>query len=275
MYDIVSPALLRFLGATMEEDVKLGNIDLLLDFPSNLLACKRGVTAFGGVILAPFEVMDSNTFRIDHIYLGSNTNLGNGCILMPGVKIAPYSMIGTSTLIVEDSPVSETGTVLIGIPGHQMPFAMPNTTSIKEYLSPNEAPSVCVVMKNWLFYFSSKVALISLYWFFPVPLAIFLQVIFLALWHQFAISELQNRGQFAYSMVINWKSKFLTSIRRDFTFSVAPFISRTKYLVLLYRMLGARIGYNVLLSDFGCLSEPEFTTLGSNIRFNSEVLIQV
>ncbi|CAF4093531.1 unnamed protein product, partial [Adineta steineri] len=82
-YDYFYPYVLRWLGAHVEENVKLAEIDTFLSYPTNLLKIETGVTTFGGVSIVPTDLTFSGDHRVDQIVLGSHTNLANGCSILP------------------------------------------------------------------------------------------------------------------------------------------------------------------------------------------------
>ncbi|CAF4423228.1 unnamed protein product, partial [Adineta steineri] len=82
-YDYLYPFILRWLGAQVEDNVRLANIDIFLSYPTNLLKLETGVTSFGYVLLVPTEMTLSGDHRVDSITLGSHTNLANGCSILP------------------------------------------------------------------------------------------------------------------------------------------------------------------------------------------------
>ncbi|CAF4455789.1 unnamed protein product, partial [Adineta steineri] len=84
---------LRWLGAHIEDNVKIGEIHTFLSYPTNLLHFERGVTTFGSVLLVPTELTLSGDHCVDYITLGSYTNLGNGCSILPGSHLASETMI--------------------------------------------------------------------------------------------------------------------------------------------------------------------------------------
>ncbi|CAF3854568.1 unnamed protein product [Rotaria sordida] len=92
-YEELSVAVLRWLGAHVDNDVKIAHIIPILRYPSNLLRIERGVTTFGYVMLAPFEMTNEGDCSLDYISLGSGTNLANGCTLMPGTQLSCNTMI--------------------------------------------------------------------------------------------------------------------------------------------------------------------------------------
>ncbi|CAF3842764.1 unnamed protein product, partial [Adineta steineri] len=123
-YDYLYPFILRWLGAQVEDDVKLAKIDIFLSYPTNLLKLETGVTSFGDVLISPTEITLSGDHRVDWIILGSHTNLGNDCTIMPGSCLASQIIVGTLTRTTRET-TSNNGDVLIGVPARAMPFQMP------------------------------------------------------------------------------------------------------------------------------------------------------
>ncbi|CAF5177533.1 unnamed protein product, partial [Rotaria sp. Silwood1] len=88
-YDVLLSVILRWLGAHVEDDVKFAEFQQILRFPSNLLNIERGATTFGEANLAPMKLTKEGLCSLDEIHLGSHTNLGNRCIIMPAIRLPP------------------------------------------------------------------------------------------------------------------------------------------------------------------------------------------
>ncbi|CAF1262505.1 unnamed protein product [Rotaria sordida] len=100
-FDVLSSVLLRWLGARIEDDVKILNFHQILRFPSNLLNIERGVTTFGGAKLVSFKMTKEGLCYLDEIHLGSHTNLGSGCTIMPATKLPSETIVGSLTLVTQ------------------------------------------------------------------------------------------------------------------------------------------------------------------------------
>ncbi|CAF1575222.1 unnamed protein product [Rotaria sordida] len=100
-FDVLSSVLLRWLGARIEDDVKILNFHQILRFPSNLLNIERGVTTFGGAKLVSFKMTKEGLCYLDEIHLGSHTNLGGGCTIMPATKLPSKTIVGSLTLVTQ------------------------------------------------------------------------------------------------------------------------------------------------------------------------------
>ena len=61
----------------------------------------------------------------------------------------------------------------------------------------------------------------------------------------------------------------------DFLVYVGPYLSGTQFLIFLFRVMGARIGYDVILPHIGCLTDPHLVTIGDHVRLNMGAYIQV
>ena len=156
-YDVLASDILRWLGACVEDDVKFAEFPQILRFPSNLLNIKRGVTTFGGAYLIPFEMTKVGICYFDEIHLGSNTNLGNGCVLMPGTRLPPKTIVGSLTLITQSTVSGSINGVLLGIPAREMPFVMPDNTSVVDDLSSSNSRPIYTLLLICLNFFYTNV----------------------------------------------------------------------------------------------------------------------
>ncbi|CAF3934558.1 unnamed protein product, partial [Rotaria sp. Silwood1] len=129
-YDVLLSLILRWLGAHVEDDVKFAEFQQILRFPSNLLNIERGVTTFGEANLAPLKLTKEGLCCLDEIHLGSHTNLGNWCTIMPATRLPPKVIVGSLTLITRKTASTENNCILLGIPAHQIPFVTSDDTSI-------------------------------------------------------------------------------------------------------------------------------------------------
>ncbi|CAF4835511.1 unnamed protein product, partial [Rotaria sp. Silwood1] len=101
---------------------KIGTDEIIIRFPSNLLKIEYGVTAFGGIMFTSFEMTPKGLCRTNEIHLGSGTNLGNWCVVMPGARLAAKTIVGVYTLVTQETNNCDAGIVLLGIPARKMPF---------------------------------------------------------------------------------------------------------------------------------------------------------
>lgn len=275
LFNLSSPFVLRWLGAYVEDDVKIGELREILYFPSNLLTCKHGVITFSAVMLSPFEITNDGLCCVENIHLGANTNIGNASTILPGAHVAPDSIIGASSLIARETRSTSAGSVLLGIPGREMPFAiLNNSTSTNEQSSSDPSFLSCFSWTCVLFIIS-KYLLFSYYYFLPLYLAPLMQAMFYYMIHRYSNLHQRTSGTFVYSEVITNAQELFDMVMSDFNIFIAPFISRTQYLVILYRALGAQIGQGVLLSDITCLTDPQLVTIQDYVRLNTGASIQV
>jgi acetyltransferase-like isoleucine patch superfamily enzyme len=276
LYDANANALLRWLGADIEDDVKLCQFKPILHFPSNLLKIERGVTTFAKVVLAPFEITLTGHCYVNTIVLGSDSNLANGCILMPRTKLAAKTMVGNLTLVKQDTSVSSIGSVLLGIPARQMPFVMPEVeTQTTGNTSSSIFSSLHIFAIDCMIFLICKCLFITTYWLLPTILGPFVHIGFFCFMHRCLSLSVSSKMTFTYSETINRTRQLLTSAIVEFNIFVSPFLSQTQYLVFLFRALGARIGQDVILPTTDCLTDPPLVTIGDHVRLHREAWLQV
>ncbi|CAF3873590.1 unnamed protein product, partial [Adineta steineri] len=124
-YQILTSIILRWMGARVGHDVKVADITSVLRFPSNLLTIESGVTTFGAVKFAPYFITKEGLLFFDEIHLGTDTNLGNECTIMPGTRLPSNTMVSTLSLVTQDTIQTNTNRVLLGIPAHAVTFVYP------------------------------------------------------------------------------------------------------------------------------------------------------
>jgi acetyltransferase-like isoleucine patch superfamily enzyme len=275
-YETPSLILLRWLGAYVEDDVKIADITQILRFPSNLLKLHHGVTTFGRAILAPFEIMPTVDCHIDEICLSAGANIGNVSTLMPGTRISNYSMVGNLTYITRETTNNVDGTVWMGIPARQMPFVMPSN---QVSLDDNSLSSVTSPFHDFgracLIFSISKCLFIIPYFLLPMTIAPFIHIILVCLTYRYSVSKKGTTTSFDYAALDTCTQRFLDLFLSDFDMFISPFLARTQFLVFFFRALGARIGHDVILADIECLFDPHLATIGDHVRVNTNVSIQV
>jgi non-ribosomal peptide synthetase-like protein len=275
IYDVLSPLILRYLGAHIEDDVKIAEFRQILNFPSNLLNIEYGTTMFGGVKLAPFQMTRESLCYIDKIHVGSETNLGNWCTLMPGTQLSSKILVGSLTLVTRETVHGNVNGIFLGIPAREMPFKMSDNTPVVNDLSFSNTLYAPHLIFSSIILFINKCILITLYLSLPAIIAMFIHVIFICAAHHYLISFRKKRTQFTYSEVITRTGQFLNMLTIDLFTFVGPYLSGTQYLVFLFRALGARIGCDVILPDINCVTDPHLTTIGDHVRLNIGAHIQV
>jgi acetyltransferase-like isoleucine patch superfamily enzyme len=274
-YDILSSCILRWLGAYIADDVKFADFRHILYFPSNLLNIEHGTTTFGGVKLTPFEMTKNGFCYIDKIDLGSKTNLGNWCTLMPGTRLSSKVLIGSLTLVTRETVCGNVNGIFLGIPAREMPFVVHDNTSAINDSSSSNTSSIQSLFFIFFNFFITKCILITLYSLLPLVIAPLIHVIFVCGVHHYVISLEENRTHFAYSEVITRTRESCSTLLMDFFTLIAPYLSGTQYLVFLFRALGAKIGCDVILSDINCVTDHHLTTIGDHVRFNIDAHVQV
>ena len=172
-YDVLASIILRWLGARIEDDVKFAEFQQILRFPSNLLNCECGVTTFGGVKLASFEITTEGLCYFDKIELGSDINLGNWCTLMPGTRLLPKTIVGSLTFVTRETIIRNANSILLGIPAREMPFTMPSNIPLVNDLSSSNSFSIRTLLLTCICFFVTKCLIVTLYSSLPVPIALF------------------------------------------------------------------------------------------------------
>ncbi|CAF1199291.1 unnamed protein product [Adineta steineri] len=255
-YDDIYPFVLRWLGAHIEDNVKLYDIGIFLSYPTNLLKLETGVTVFGYVLLVPTEMTLSGDHRVDRITLGAHANLANRCSILPGSHLASETMVGNLTRISGEIN-SKQGDIFIGVPARVMPFKMPLRSNITDQIENTSLWHTC------FWHFISKCLLINIYslgGFIGGPVIHITLIFSLYQWYSsIRLELLQNI------------SGRLTHDCQQF---ICPFLSNTQWLIQLFRAFGAHIGKGVVLPDFSCLTFYHLITIGDNVRLNMHANIQ-
>nr|ACD54728.1 non-ribosomal peptide synthetase, NRPS-like protein [Adineta vaga] len=274
-YDEFGPVILRWLGAHIEDDVRLAEFQQILNFPSNLLKAKRGATTFAGATLAPFEVTHDGKCRMEEIHLGSDVNLGNWCVLMPGTQLTSRTIVGSLTRVTRETNNSDSGTILLGIPASIMPFMKLEHISNVSSCPSSHSLIFITFLSSVINFLMSKYICIIIYSMMTIPIAVLVHTNLFCAVYYCSIFRHKKRTSFTYSEVVNRTQQFLHTLMADFFTFLGPFLSETQFLVFLYRILGARIGRDVIVSDISCLTDPHLVTIGDHVRLNRRAYIQV
>jgi hypothetical protein len=78
-----------------------------------------------------------------------------------------------------------------------------------------------------------------------------------------------------HSKVITCIQEFFYILTTDFFEFIGSYLSGTQFLVFLFCILGAQIGFDVILPDIRCLTDPHLVTIGNHVRLNIGGCIQV
>ncbi|CAF1524215.1 unnamed protein product, partial [Adineta steineri] len=250
------PFILRWLGAHIEDNVRLSDIGIFLSCPTNLLKLETGVTTFGSVLIVPTEITLLGDHRVDSIIFGAHTNLANGCSILPGSRLASETMVGNLTRISREINSNQRD-VFIGVPARVMPFKMP--------LRSNETDQIesIPIWHTCFLHFIVKCVLVSIYSLsgFIGGSAIHITLIWgVCRWDSYITHQL-----------IQQLSIRLT---QDFVQFICPFLNNTQWLIRLFRAFGAHIGEGVVLPDFSCITDYHLITIEDNVRLNMHANIQ-
>ena len=81
--------------------------------------------------------------------------------------------------------------------------------------------------------------------------------------------------QASYFETIYCLQRTIRMFLTDFAILLAPFLSGTQYLIYILRGFGAHIGYDVILPNINCLTDPHLSTVGNHVRLQAGAHIQV
>ncbi|CAF0842678.1 unnamed protein product [Adineta steineri] len=254
-HDYLFPFILRWLGAQVGDDVKLGSIDTFLCYPTNLLKLETGVTSFAYVLLVPTEMTLEGDHRVDCITLGSHTNLANMCSILPGSHLASHTMIGNLTRITRETNSSNRD-VFIGVPASAMPFQMPIRKAMDGQIKTTPFWKTCFS------HYISKCLLIGIYWSCGLvggPIIHTIIVCSLYQWYPYVDNEIIKQ--------------IARKLQVDYKIFICSFLGNTQWLIRLFRAYGAKIGNNVIIPDISSLSNYHVVTIGDNVQFNINAYI--
>ncbi|CAF1077680.1 unnamed protein product [Adineta steineri] len=255
-YHYLYPYILRWLGAYIEENVKLAEIDSFLSCPTNLLKFQMGVTTFGGVLIVPTELTLSGDHRVDWITIGSHTNLANGCSILPGSCLASETMIGNLTRISRETK-SKYGEVFMGIPARTMPFQMPPRPEIQDQIE------IIPFWHTCSSHYVSKCLLLSIYSFGGLVGGSIIHTVLVC-------------GLYRYRSYIHHKivQQIIARMSQDHKQLICPFLGNTQWLIRLFRAHGAHIGENTIMPAISSITDYHLMAIGDNVRLNVGTQIQ-
>ncbi|CAF1161511.1 unnamed protein product [Adineta steineri] len=249
-YDHFYPFILRWLGAQVEDNVKLSDIDIFLSYPTNLLKIETGITTFGYILLVPTELTLEGDHRADWITLGSYTNLANGCSILPGSHLASHTMVGNLTRITRETN-SNYGDVFIGVPARAMPFQMPFRQETEDQIK------TIPFWKTCFSHYISKCLLIGIYWSCGLVGGLIIHTIIVCSFCRW-FSSADNK-------IIR---QTISKLERDYRIFSCSFLGNTQWLIRFFRAYGANIGNNVIIPDVSSLFDYDLVTIGDHVRLN-------
>jgi acetyltransferase-like isoleucine patch superfamily enzyme len=261
---------LRWLDGYVEDDVEFSELQLILRFPSNLLKIERGVIIRGFVMFCLIEMTYEGQCYVDEICLGSNTELGNHCLIMPGTRLPSKTFVGALTRLTPENNSYDTNVILFGIPSCKMPFVIPENTFVRKDLSSSNSLSFHDFLSSCFSFFTSKCLTIILYSSLPFTVALLVHTIIYCVIYHLAYSQ-----NFSFFEIITRISQLFGPLYTDFFAYIGPYLTGTQCSVFLFRALGARIGQDVILPGIDCFSEPHLVTIGDHVRLNMKAWIQV
>ncbi|CAF1139561.1 unnamed protein product [Adineta steineri] len=254
-YDYLYPFILRWLGAQVEDDVKIVDIDIFLSYPTNLLKLETGVTSFGYVLLVPTEMTLDGDHRVDWITLESYTNLGNFCSILPGSHLLSHTMVGNLTRITRETN-SNNGDIFIGVPARAIPFQMPFRQATEDQIK---------TIPFWKTYFShyfNKCLLVGIYWSCGLlggPILHTIIVCGLYRWYSHSDDKIIKH--------------IIGRVQEDYQTFIGSFLGNTQWLIRLFRIYGANIGNNVILPNVSSIFDYNLVTIGDHVQLNINAII--
>ncbi|CAF1334885.1 unnamed protein product [Adineta steineri] len=233
--DDTYPIVLRWLGAQIEDNVKIGEIDTFLSYPTNLLHFETGVTTFGSVLLVPTE------------------------LTLSGSHLASEIMIGNLTGVFQETKSNDVE-VFIGVPARVMPFKMPLRSPLTT--TTDEMKSI-PIWHTCFTHFINKSLLLTIYSLTGVVNMFIIHTILICITYRY-------RSYMRYPVI----QQMISRLRKDHQQFICPFLNNTQWLINLFRALGARIGKGVIIPDFSCLTDYHLITIENDVRLNMHANIQ-
>jgi hypothetical protein len=86
---------------------------------------------------------------LNEIHLGFGMNLTNGCTIMPGTRISSEILVGSLTLVTGRTVSDYFNGVLLGIPACEMPFGIPDHTSVVNKNPSSNSPDYCIIYSSY------------------------------------------------------------------------------------------------------------------------------
>ncbi|CAF4017821.1 unnamed protein product, partial [Adineta steineri] len=249
-YDYLYPIILRWLGAQVDDDIKLAEIDIFLSYPTNLLKLETGVTSFADILLVPTEMTLSGDHRVDWITLGSHTNLGNFCSILPGSHLVSHTMVGNLTRITRETN-SNSGDVFIGAPARAMPFQMPIREATEDQIK------TISFWKTCFSHYISKCLLIGIY--------LSCGLVGGPIIHTIIVCSFYRWPSYVDNKIIK---QIIGKLGEDHRIFICLFLGNTQWLIRLFRAYGANIGNNVIIPDFYSIFDYNLVTIGDHVRLN-------
>lgn len=303
-YHALYPTFLRWFGAKIGDDVKIGDIVTLLTGPSNLIRTGDGVTTNGKCLIAPIDVIDGRCLMAK-VHIGDHSTLGNAITIHSGARIPDKCMIGTATRIEPDVVYNE-NKIIIGVPARELPFGLPtllNSVSVEDTeisccsrfwssvfenflgiaLATVLAKLIMAICGLCLIFFvfidrqSTFLTLTNIFLLLP-PLYFCFMVLMscaLSVCYRLCNRDVWNVGTYRYKTVISWRRHLSWCLLVDFYSCVGNFIAGSQWLVYLMRGMGARIGRSVVLSDLFNLIDPQQLIIQDNVRISGTASVQV
>jgi hypothetical protein len=185
-------------------------------------------------------------------------------------------MIGNLTRVIRETNSSASNGVWLGIPARRMPLVMPDKISSMDDLSYRNFTAIHSFARVCLTFLVGHCLLITFYVFMPSVVAFIVHpILYCIIYRNLFMHELVNINTAYTKDILLLTTLILSAFMEKFKIFIAPFLSRSQYIVFLFRALGARIGHDVILPDIDCFTEPHLTTIGDHVRLAWGAHIQV
>lgn len=304
LYHRLYRVVLRWLGARLGSDVSIADFGTLLSGPPNLITAGNSLTTNSGCLIVPVDVVDGEcTMR--QVDIGDKVTLGNVVTIDGGAHIPDRCMIGSMTRVNANEQFNN-DSILLGVPARELPISNASAEML-ERNSQRALPwclrtwriflesflqivlavvigkllvavcGVCFIVYVFIDIFADSLTLTNIFLLLPPLYIIFMVLFSLAFCHCYrrCNHDIWHPGVHPFEKWISWRRHLIWYIMTDYYTFAATFLGGTQWLVILLRGSGARIGRNVILSDFYNLIDLQLITIEDYVRMNSTAIVQV
>lgn len=118
----LSVPLYRLRGTKIGKNVGIGQGVFLEEARPDLITIGNNAQISNGVIIATHDsskhlMNPKKTIEHGRVAIGENAFIGQGAVILPGVSIGAYSVVGAGAVVTKDVPPR---TVFVGIPARQI-----------------------------------------------------------------------------------------------------------------------------------------------------------
>ncbi|CAF4261970.1 unnamed protein product [Rotaria socialis] len=287
------------MGASIGQNVQIGAQDALIGLPgsSNLLKIDDNVTINCKNLLYPLEMTYRQECLVDRIHIGKNCFIANMVTIHSGGTVHPGTTVGSMTRITSETMKGdEENRFFLGVPArsvHLKPLAN-NFTDALPFLSSTGFLAYRHLVMDCLS--SSLKTLLSLLFIGMIILSfihllqmtnvfcLFTSLIGFSVILHIMIEKLRvlstTKLEIHEEYVYRKRHRFLPDINimsniHQLTLLVVDhFFGGTQWLVIFLRLMGCKIGRNVIINDFSTILDPQLIQIGDNVRIGFTAVIQ-